>query len=136
MLWMFQRVNYGRVTNEKNRNLPDLTPREWAMMIPTVAMAIFMGVFPRVFLAPMEPSVNRIIERIHGVTVTQSGLGTRSSGLGIARADQTDATTAAAPSGTRIPSPDSRAPSPEPRAPIRITSPEARVEPSAATHHD
>ena len=24
MLWMFQRVNYGPVTNEKNRRLPDL----------------------------------------------------------------------------------------------------------------
>ena len=55
MLWMFQRVNYGPITNEKNRNLPDLTPREWALMIPTVAMCIFMGVFPNVFLKPMEP---------------------------------------------------------------------------------
>ena len=32
MLWMFQRVNYGPITNEKNRALPDLTPREWAMI--------------------------------------------------------------------------------------------------------
>ena len=30
MLWMFQRVNYGPVTNEKNAALPDLRPREWA----------------------------------------------------------------------------------------------------------
>ena len=30
MLWMFQRVNYGPVTNEKNASLPDLSPREWA----------------------------------------------------------------------------------------------------------
>ena len=72
MLWMFQRVNYGRLTNEKNRGLPDLTPREWAMMVPTIAVAIFMGVFPGLFLRPMEPSVNRIIQRIHGETVTES----------------------------------------------------------------
>ncbi|MDQ3486763.1 MAG: NADH-quinone oxidoreductase subunit M [Acidobacteriota bacterium] len=65
MLWMFQRVNYGPVTNEKNRNLPDLSPREWALMIPTVAMCIFMGVFPNVFLKPMEPAINKIIERVH-----------------------------------------------------------------------
>ena len=65
MLWMFQRVNYGPVTNEKNRALPDLTPREWALMVPTVAMCIFMGVFPNIFLRPMEPAVNRIIERVH-----------------------------------------------------------------------
>src|SRR3954466_10214394 len=28
MLWMFQRVNYGPVTNEQNAALPDLQPRE------------------------------------------------------------------------------------------------------------
>ena len=50
MLWMFQRVNYGQVTNEKNRRLPDLSPREWTLLVPTIAMAIFMGVFPSVFL--------------------------------------------------------------------------------------
>src|SRR6185436_18059783 len=53
MLWMFQRVNYGEVTNEKNRSLPDLSPREWAMLVPTIAMAIVMGVFPTVFMKPM-----------------------------------------------------------------------------------
>ncbi len=64
MLWMFQRVNYGEITNEKNRGLPDLTPREWAMMIPTIALAIIMGVFPGVFMRPMEPAVNKTIERV------------------------------------------------------------------------
>jgi NADH-quinone oxidoreductase subunit M len=66
MLWMFQRVNYGEVTNEKNRALPDLTPREWALMVPTVATAILMGVFPTVFLRPMEPSVKKTVERVTG----------------------------------------------------------------------
>jgi NADH-quinone oxidoreductase subunit M len=66
MLWMFQRVNYGPLRNPKNRNLPDLSPREWAMVVPIVAMAIFMGVLPNLFLRPMEPSVKRVIERITG----------------------------------------------------------------------
>ena len=66
MLWMFQRVNYGELTNEKNRNLPDLTMREWVMMVPTIAMCIVMGVVPGVFLRPMEPSVKRTIERVTG----------------------------------------------------------------------
>jgi NADH-quinone oxidoreductase subunit M len=65
MLWMFQRVNYGPVTNEKNRHLPDLTPREWAMVIPIVAMCILMGVLPGLFLRPMEASVKRLIDRVH-----------------------------------------------------------------------
>jgi NADH-quinone oxidoreductase subunit M len=66
MLWMFQRVNYGTVTNEKNRALPDLTPREWALMVPTVAMAVFMGVLPGIFTRPMEASVNRVIATVTG----------------------------------------------------------------------
>jgi NADH-quinone oxidoreductase subunit M len=67
MLWMFQRVNYGEVTNAKNRALPDLTGREWAMMIPTVAMCIFMGVAPAIFLRPMEPAVAKVVQLIQGV---------------------------------------------------------------------
>jgi NADH-quinone oxidoreductase subunit M len=104
MLWMFQRVNYGPITNEKNRALPDLTPREWVLMAPTVAMAIFMGVLPGIFLRPMEPSVARVIERVKagqaptrvkwdspqpvsgargsGLARRDSGLGTRGPGLG------------------------------------------------------
>ena len=66
MLWMFQRVNYGEITNVKNRELPDLSAREWTLMVPTIAVAIAMGVFPNVFLRPMEPAVKRTIERVTG----------------------------------------------------------------------
>jgi NADH-quinone oxidoreductase subunit M len=64
MLWMFQRVYYGDVTNEANRSLPDLQPREWASVIPICAMSLFMGIFPAVFLRPMEPAIQRAVERI------------------------------------------------------------------------
>ena len=64
MLWMFQRVFYGEVSNEHNRTMPDLSIREWAIVGPLVALAIYMGVFPNVFLKPMEPAVNRIVQRV------------------------------------------------------------------------
>ena len=64
MLWMFQRVNYGAVTNEKNAALPDLSTRERFALWPAVAMAIVMGVFPMIFLRPMEPSVARLVEQV------------------------------------------------------------------------
>jgi NADH-quinone oxidoreductase subunit M len=63
MLWMFQRVNYGPVT-EKNAALPDLSPREWTVLAPIVAMAIVMGVVPNLFLRPIEPSVERVLNQI------------------------------------------------------------------------
>jgi NADH-quinone oxidoreductase subunit M len=64
MLWMFQRVFYGEITSNHNRSLPDLSMREWAIMGPLVALAIYMGVFPNVFLKPMEPAINRIVQRV------------------------------------------------------------------------
>jgi NADH-quinone oxidoreductase subunit M len=89
MLWMFQRVNYGTVDNEKNRKLPDLSPREWAMMVPTVALAIFMGILPSVFLRPMEPAVVKVLDTMHGTTpaVAERHLPNPQSG-GAARANE------------------------------------------------
>jgi len=69
MLWLMQRVYYGPVKNEKNAALPDLSAREWAAALPLVAAAILMGVFPTLFLRPMEPAVTRVVQR---VTVSQS----------------------------------------------------------------
>jgi NADH-quinone oxidoreductase subunit M len=64
MLWMFQRVYYGEVTDDHNRHLPDLSLREWLVVGPLCAMAILMGVYPNLFLKPMEPAVNRIVQRV------------------------------------------------------------------------
>ena len=64
MLWMFQRVYYGPVTHEENRTLEDLSVREWAALVPLVALAIFMGVAPNVFLKPTEGAVRSVVERL------------------------------------------------------------------------
>ena len=69
MLWMFQRVNYGPVSNEKNATLADLRPREWAVLVPIIAIAILMGVVPNLFLRPIEPAVERMLNQAsRGVT--------------------------------------------------------------------
>ena len=64
MLWMFQRVNYGAVTNDQNARLPDLQPREWAILVPIIALAVLMGVVPNLFLRPIEPSVQRMLNQV------------------------------------------------------------------------
>jgi NADH-quinone oxidoreductase subunit M len=64
MLWMFQRVNYGELTNPKNRGLRDLSRRELLVIGPIVAMAIIMGVVPGVFLKPMEPAVAKTVRHV------------------------------------------------------------------------
>jgi NADH-quinone oxidoreductase subunit M len=72
MLWMFQRVYLGEITNPKNATLPDLRPREWASVVPLCAMAIVMGVFPSLFLAPMESSVRKVVERVQTTQAQQA----------------------------------------------------------------
>jgi NADH-quinone oxidoreductase subunit M len=64
MLWMFQRVNYGPVSNEKNERLRDLSPREWTVLVPVVVMTVVMGVFPNLFLRPMEASIDRMLNQV------------------------------------------------------------------------
>ncbi len=64
MLWMFQRINYGPVTNEKNQALPDLSRREWTVIAPIVATAVLMGVFPNLFLRPIAPAVERMLTQV------------------------------------------------------------------------
>ena len=67
MLWMFQRVYYGKVTNDENATLPDLHAARMGSVVPLCAVALVMGVFPAMFLKPMEPAVTRIVERMQNV---------------------------------------------------------------------
>ncbi len=68
MLWMFQRVNYGTVTNPKNEKLPDLQTREWVVLVPIIAMCLVMGIFPNVFLRPLAPAVDKLLTRMNQAT--------------------------------------------------------------------
>jgi NADH-quinone oxidoreductase subunit M len=72
MLWMFQRVNYGAVS-DKNKALEDLSAREWTVLVPIIALTILMGVMPNLFLRPMEPAIDRLLERIHSAAPVEAG---------------------------------------------------------------
>jgi NADH-quinone oxidoreductase subunit M len=58
LLWSYQRVFFGEVTVEKNRKLPDASPREkWilaAMAVITIWMGIGSPFFTRRFAAPSQ----------------------------------------------------------------------------------
>ena len=82
MLWMFQRVNYGPVTNEKNTRLADLGRRERAIIVPIIALAVLMGVLPNLFLRPIEPSVARLVNRFHQNAPAHIQVDARPSAIG------------------------------------------------------
>ncbi len=66
MLPMVQRMFFNRLNNEANRVVQDLSRRELAILVPLVALMIWMGVAPAPFLRRMEPSVEAVIERVTG----------------------------------------------------------------------
>jgi NADH-quinone oxidoreductase subunit M len=66
MLWMLQRVLFGKITNEENARLLDLNKRELGLIIPLLLLMLFMGVYPRVFLDRSKSSVVVIRDRVSG----------------------------------------------------------------------
>ena len=61
LLYMFQKVMFGPMTNERNRDLPDVSWREIAVFLPIVALIFALGLFPRPFLRVTENTVDRFI---------------------------------------------------------------------------
>src|SRR5687768_4466369 len=64
LLWMIQRVFFGKVTNQDNRSLVDLNWREIGLIAPLLFLMVFMGVYPRPFLDASEAAVRAIQERV------------------------------------------------------------------------
>jgi NADH-quinone oxidoreductase subunit M len=64
MLWLYQRMFFGEITNEKNKLLPDLSAREWAYMLPLVIMSLWIGMYPAPFIRYIEKPVNSVVKQI------------------------------------------------------------------------
>jgi NADH-quinone oxidoreductase subunit M len=64
LLWLYQRTMLGEVTNPKNLKLPDLSPREWAVFLPLIAWAFWIGVYPKPYFEILEKPVAQIVERV------------------------------------------------------------------------
>jgi len=57
LLWMYQRVFFGKVAHEANNTLPDLDFRERTALVPAAAAALVMGVAPLLWLNAIAPAV-------------------------------------------------------------------------------
>jgi NADH-quinone oxidoreductase subunit M len=63
MLWMFQRVMFGKLDNPKNQKLEDLNSREIALMLPLVFLIFYMGLNPSPFTRTMAPALDKVIQQ-------------------------------------------------------------------------
>ena len=65
MLWLYQRMMFGRVTNYLNENLPDLRWHEYAAVIPLIALALWIGIHPAPVFRLLDKPVQAIVERCY-----------------------------------------------------------------------
>jgi NADH-quinone oxidoreductase subunit M len=64
MLWMYQRVMFGKITNPSNESLVDLSKRELTVVIPIIIFIVWIGVYPSTFLNKSSASTKQLIERL------------------------------------------------------------------------
>jgi NADH-quinone oxidoreductase subunit M len=65
MLWLYQRVMFGPLTNPANESLKDLTVREFATFLPLLVLVFWIGVFPKPFLDVLDKPVERIVRIVN-----------------------------------------------------------------------
>jgi NADH-quinone oxidoreductase subunit M len=65
MLWMLQRVVFGRINNPENAKLKDLNAREVGLLVPLLLLMVFMGVYPRTFLDRSRESIVAVQQRVN-----------------------------------------------------------------------
>ena len=62
LLWMYQRVIFGKLKDEKNKLLKDLNLREVTILVPIVVLILWIGVYPLTFMKKTEKSVEYLLE--------------------------------------------------------------------------
>ncbi len=65
MLWLYQRTMFGPLSNPKNQSLKDLNVRELAVLLPLIAWAFWIGLYPKPYFDILEKPVAKIVERVH-----------------------------------------------------------------------
>jgi NADH-quinone oxidoreductase subunit M len=73
MLWAYQRTFHGPAP-DRLRGLRDMLPREFAAVVPVVAVMVFIGVYPTVVLDRINPTSDGVVRWVQAVDVGQAGL--------------------------------------------------------------
>jgi NADH-quinone oxidoreductase subunit M len=66
MLWLYQRVMFGKLENPLNKALPDLNFRELATFVPLIILAFWIGLYPSFFTKYLDEPVNVIVKSVRG----------------------------------------------------------------------
>jgi NADH-quinone oxidoreductase subunit M len=70
LLWAYKRVFHGS-PDPQSSLMADLGWREGLVVVPLVALVVFLGVYPRPVLDRIGPSANAVVARVHAASGTQ-----------------------------------------------------------------
>ena len=71
MLAAYKKMFFGEVTIEENKNLPDVNKRELLALIPLSIITIWLGIYPKPVLEPINNSVESIVQLMHDKSITE-----------------------------------------------------------------
>ena len=67
LLWSYQRIFFGALDKEENKTLRDLSPREWAVLVPVVVFIVWIGFYPDTFLEKSALASKRVVEQVQSI---------------------------------------------------------------------
>ena len=70
MLAAYKKMFFGEVTKEENKNLPDVNKRELLALIPLTIITIWLGIYPKPVLGPINTSVESVVQLMHDKAIT------------------------------------------------------------------
>jgi NADH-quinone oxidoreductase subunit M len=65
MLYLYRRVIFGSITRADLKNILDLSPREWAVFAPLIALTLWMGIYPSSFTGFFDETVSAMVQHHH-----------------------------------------------------------------------
>jgi NADH-quinone oxidoreductase subunit M len=74
LLWAYQRVFFGTVTQERNRELPDADRRERVVLFVMAAIILWMGIGSAAFTRRSEASARNVLELMHRPQAYNAGV--------------------------------------------------------------
>jgi NADH-quinone oxidoreductase subunit M len=89
MLPMVQRMWLNRLDKDQNRHVTDLSRREMVILVPMIALMIWIGAYPTPLLQRMETSVQAVLDRVE--TARSLGNAPLGASASVADSDSADA---------------------------------------------
>jgi len=71
MLAAYKKMFFGEVTKEENRNLPDVNKRELIALVPLVLITVWLGIYPKPVLGPINNSVESVVQLMHNKATSE-----------------------------------------------------------------